>query len=279
MASIGALIGTGAARLALRAAARLISPRAPPAFPVLAMGLHLANPLGLAAGFDRNGALLRALPLCGFGFVEIGTVRLRDTFGRRALAHLASPRSLPVGINFAGASDGFGADALEEYRAAMRLLMPYADYLTANLSARHAGLRQHDAAWRRIGFVAALCRARDALASETGRRVPLAIKVPLGVASPMEFERLRAVGLDAVVGVGADETVIEEVALSLAPVPLVSVGGIRSSADIAARMARGATLVQLHRAFTRGGPLSPRRLLAGLDGTARSPRALMKSAR
>ncbi len=108
--------------------------------------------------------------------------------------------------------------------------------------------------------------------------MPLAVKLPLGAGSPLECERLRAAGLDGVVGVGADRTIIEEVALSLAPVPLISVGGVRSAADIAARLARGAALVQVHRAFTQGGPLSPRRLLAGLDVTARSPPAVSRRA-
>ncbi len=277
MASISALLGTGTARLALRVAARLIRPQAPPDYPVIAMGLRLANPLGLAAGFDRDGALLPALPLCGFGFVEIGTVRLLGASGGPVLDHLARPRPIPVGVNFAGVSDGFGADALAEYQAAMRLLSPHAEYLTANLSSPDAKLRQRDAACRRVDFIAALCRARDALADETGRRVPLAVKIPLGAASPMEAERLRAAGLDAVVGVGADAAMIEAVAVSLAPVPLISVGGVRSAADIAARLARGAVLVQVHGAFTRGGPLSPRRLLAGLEAP-RSPHAVSKRA-
>lgn len=276
MANIGALLATGMARFALRVAAGLIRSQAPPDFPVIAMGLRLANPLGLAAGFDRDGALLSALPLCGFGFVEIGTVRLQGGSASPVLAHLARPRPMPVGVNFAGAGDGFGADALAEYQAAMRLLSPHADYLTANLATPRASTKPHNDPWRRVAFAAALCRARDALAEETGRRAPLTVKIPLGAASVMEVERLRGAGLDGVVGVGADATIIEEVALSLAPVPLISVGGVRHPADIVARLARGAALVQVHRAFTRGGPFSPRRLLTGLDPTPRRSHAVSK---
>ena len=70
--------------MALRRPIRRVAARAPPASashelppvvrPVQTMGLDFANPLGLAAGFDRTGCLLPTLASLGFGHVEVGTI-------------------------------------------------------------------------------------------------------------------------------------------------------------------------------------------------------------
>ncbi len=271
------LPGFAGMRLVLRVTAG-VACVPPPKCRVAAMGLRLTNPLGLAAGFDRDGALLPGLQRCGFGLIEIGTVmtaagsRSPDTVGA-VIAHLARPRGrcgeVPVGVNFASRNDGCGVEALADYHVAMRRLWPFADYLVANLSSPHAPQRSQAEADTRLAFVAALCAARDALADTTGRAVPLAVKLALDPASPRLISRLKATGLDAVIGVTAEPTVVAAAAQALAPVPLISVGGICSAADIALRLACGAALVQVHRAFARGGPRYPRRVLANLEAMRR----------
>lgn len=268
------LLGLAGMRLVLRVTAGFAAAPPPPAFPAAVMGLHLINPLGLAAGFDRDGALLPGLQRCGFGLIEIGTVmtaagsRCPDTVGA-AIARLARRRghcgAVPVGVNFASRNDGCGAEAVADYYAAMQRLWPFADYLVANLSSPHAPQRSQASAETRLAFVAALCAARDTLAHATGRTVPLAVKLALDPASPRLFGRLKATGLDAVIGVSTEPAVVAAAAQALAPIPLISVGGIRGAADIALRLACGAALVQVHRAFARGGPRYPRRVLANLE--------------
>ncbi len=274
MAALDAALRTGIARLTLRLAAALSPPAPPPSHPATAMGISFANPLGLAAGFDRNGSMVAKLSFCGFGFAEVGTVRLgsgRASAMARALRHLARlPRpTLPVGINIASRAGLRDAEALAEYRTLMRALWRHADYLVANLTAPPAASRRDADIGEYAAFITALCRARDDLAAESGRRVPLAIKLRLAPGLPLRaLERLAKLGIDGVVGIGANETIIEAAAQSLAPAALISVGGVRDAADIAARLARGAALVQMHTAFARGGPFFPRRVLAEL-GTMR----------
>jgi len=125
-------------------------------------GLDFPNPLGLAAGFDKDCRLSRVLPALGFGFLELGSVTLRPQPGNprprlfrlpleralinrmglnnagaqaafRGLKALGRP-SVPVGINLGLNADCPQAKAPEECATAMRLLHPCADYFTLNLS-------------------------------------------------------------------------------------------------------------------------------------------------
>jgi dihydroorotate dehydrogenase len=261
MAGITPVLRRAMARLALRVVADVVRPRPPPALPVSTMGLRFVNPLGLAAGFDRDGALLAALEVSGFGFIEIGTVRTVGML-HDVLTNLGRHRGRTlVGINLASDGDEGWADAADGYRALMRGAWNAADFLVANLSGPRGRPRRPESL---ESAVVALCTEHAALAREGGRRTPLVVKFALDPTSLRLLGRLRTSGVDAVIGVSAEVDVVATAARALAPVPLVSVGGIRDSADIAARFAGGAALVQVHTAFVRGGPFYPRRVLADL---------------
>ena len=137
------------------------------------MGLNFENLLGMAAGFDKNGQLIRELHALGFGHVEIGTVTPRAQPGNpkprlfrlpknRALinrmgfnnegADVVADRirtlrnsgvPLPViGINIGKNKDTSAQDAASDYELAATKLAPLADYLVINVSSPNtAGLR------------------------------------------------------------------------------------------------------------------------------------------
>jgi len=137
------------------------------------MGLNFENLLGMAAGFDKNGQLIRELHALGFGHVEIGTVTPRAQPGNpkprlfrlpknRALinrmgfnnegADVVAERirtlrnsgfPLPViGINIGKNKDTSAQDAASDYELAATKLAPLADYLVINVSSPNtAGLR------------------------------------------------------------------------------------------------------------------------------------------
>jgi dihydroorotate dehydrogenase len=132
-------------------------------------GLRFPNPVGLAAGFDKNATAVGAFPALGFGFVEVGTVTPRPQVGNPAprlfrlpadqavinrlgfnndgAAAVAqrlrtSPRSIPVGINLGKNADTPLAQALDDYRAGLEALFDVADYLVVNVSSPNTpGLR------------------------------------------------------------------------------------------------------------------------------------------
>jgi len=171
-----------ALRLGLAGRAAVIDAR----LEVHAMGLRFANPLGLAAGFDKNAVALAPLAKLGFGFVEAGTVTPRPQAGNprprlfrltedRAvinrmgfnndgidvyLNNLANrPRDLPVGGNIGINKEH--ADPERDYPALVRALSRQVDYIVVNISSPNTpGLRdlQGEARLRSIlAAIAAQC--------------------------------------------------------------------------------------------------------------------------
>ncbi|NNF58407.1 MAG: quinone-dependent dihydroorotate dehydrogenase [Rhodothermaceae bacterium] len=128
-------------------------------------GLRFANPVGLAAGFDKNATLIPFWAALGFGFAEVGSVTAQPSKGNpqprafrlpadRALinrmglnndgaeaiasrlASLDRPEAFVLGINVAKTHSPaiLGEAALVDFQASVRLLLPYADYLALNVS-------------------------------------------------------------------------------------------------------------------------------------------------
>ncbi len=239
-------------------AALFAHPAAPPA-PIIAMGLPFPNRLGLAAGFDRSGALLPALAAMGFGHVEVGTVSAQAV-GPVDLAPF--PSGTRIGVNIGSARRGIDAEVIADYAGLFHRVAASADYVVANLSSPLAA-RDGDSE----GVDLLICRvgeARDALAVRTGRRVPLLIKLAGGAAGsslPAAIPAARRHGFDGVILVSACVRRIAEVCDSLGRATLISVGGVATAEDVAARIAAGAALVQVYTAFAREGAASLRRLL------------------
>ena len=138
--------------------------------PVDVFGVRFANPVGLAAGMDKNGVALPAWPALGFGFVEVGTVtahpqpgndrprlfRLRDSeaiinrmgFNNAGAAALAQrletlgPLGVPLGISLGKSKVTPLEEAVDNYLTSFQLLRPYADYIAVNVSSPNTpGLR------------------------------------------------------------------------------------------------------------------------------------------
>ena len=138
---------------------------------VKALGLEFPNPIGLAAGFDKNCRMSRVLPALGFGFLELGSITLRPQrgnsrprvfrltgsegiinrlgfpgVGAAACAHRLSSAGkspIPVGINLGLNADCPPERAPQEYAAVFKALEPYGDYFAINVSSPNtAGLRE-----------------------------------------------------------------------------------------------------------------------------------------
>lgn len=128
-------------------------------------GLLFRNPVGLAAGFDKNADLVPFWSALGFGFAEVGSVTAKPSEGNprprafrlpadraiinrmglnnkgaetvaRSLANLKTPEGFVVGINIAKTHDPsiLGHDALEDFRTSVHHLLAFADYLALNVS-------------------------------------------------------------------------------------------------------------------------------------------------
>ncbi|PLZ03582.1 dihydroorotate dehydrogenase (quinone) [Burkholderia sp. WAC0059] len=292
--------------------AGLFAPRVPDA-PRTVMGLSFRNPVGLAAGLDKDGASIDGLAALGFGFIEVGTVTPRPQPGnaRPRIFRLPQAQALinRMGFNNAGVEQfvknvqgarykgvlglniGKNADtpierAADDYLFCLERVYPFASYVTINISSPNTkNLRQLQGAGELDALLAALKDKQQRLADLHGRLVPLALKI----APDLDGEQIKAIAdtllrhriegviatnttlsRDAVQGLPhADETgglsgrpvfdasnaVIRALRAELGEtVPIIGVGGILSGEDARAKIAAGASLVQLYTGFIYRGP-------------------------
>ena len=173
--------------------------------PVTVMGLQFPNPVGMAAGMDKNGDYIDALGSVGFGFIEIGTVTPRPQagnprprvfrlekanaminrlgFNNKGVDHLVrqvQKRKFKgiLGINIGRNSDTPNETAAEDYLICLEKVYPHADYITINISSPNTrGLRDLQGAERLDGLLGAINSRRKQLAYEYENRVPLVVKV------------------------------------------------------------------------------------------------------
>lgn len=176
-----------------------------PRLPVECMGLAFENPVGLAAGLDKDGDYIDALGSLGFGFIEIGSVLPRPQpgnpkprvfrlpsaeavinrlgFNSKGVDHVVRRLELSrysgvLGVNIGKNRDTPLETAAEDYRHCMERVYPYADYITVNISSPNTeDLRDLQGQAFLDDLLTALRDKRDQLADVHERCVPLAIKV------------------------------------------------------------------------------------------------------
>ncbi len=234
--------------------------RAPANLQVDCLGFKFAHPLGLAAGFDKNGDHLDALGALGFSHVELGTVtprpqpgnpkprmfRIRESaalvnrmgfnnkgaeylVGRLAASGYAGIRGISIGKN----ADTPLEDAAADYVACLRRVYAAADYVAVNVSspntARLRELQGRDGLERIVG---ALAEERVRLEAQHGKRVPLLVKI----APNLDAEQISAL------------------AATLRSLPVQGIIATNTSSDLSSL---GAAWPVAHRGGLSGAPLHP----------------------
>lgn len=224
-------VALGALRLAGPALARV---RRLPSSPVKVFGMTFPNPVGLAAGMDKDGRALRAWPALGFGFVEVGTVtrlpqpgnprprlfRLpasaaivnRMGFNNAGATALAArlarlgPLPVPLGISLGKSKVVPNEAALDDYVASLRALRGHGDYVAINVSSPNTpGLR----ALQDRAFLSDLLAA---LAAETDR--PLLVKVAPDLTDAALGEVLEVATGHRIAGIIATNTTVARAGLA-----------------------------------------------------------------
>jgi len=173
--------------------------------PRTVMGLNFPNPVGLAAGLDKNGEYIDALAALGFGFIEIGTVTPRPQpgnprprifripeahaiinrlgFNNLGIEHLlnnvrnSSYRGI-LGINLGKNFDTPLQHATEDYLLGLRKVYPYASYITINISSPNTkNLRQLQGADVLDQLLARLKLEQAKLSQAHSKFVPVLVKI------------------------------------------------------------------------------------------------------
>lgn len=280
--------------------------------PLRAMGLDFPNPVGVAAGLDKDALHVDALARLGFGFIEVGTVTPRPQPGnpRPRLFRIAQKDALinrfgfnNVGIHafveniertrwkgVLGVNIGRNADtpperAADDYELCLQQVYRVASYVTINVSSPNtAGLRALQEKEALDVLLGRLRAAREVLAKNHGKRVPLVLKVSPDLDREQIAsiaEAVRRHGIEGVIATNtsvtrdgvkglrhAEEagglsgrpirnratTVLKLLKALLPDVTLIGAGGILSGGDAAEKRAAGASLVQLYTGLIYRGP-------------------------
>ena len=169
------------------------------------MGLNFPNPVGLAAGLDKNGAVIDGLAALGFGFLEIGTITPRAQPGNpkprlfrlkeaEAIINRFGFNNLGVdnliqnvetvkyrgilGINIGKNFDTPNESAVDDYLVCMRKVYAHASYITVNISSPNTKhLRQLQEKDALDALLAILKAEQQVLAGKHGKYVPIALKI------------------------------------------------------------------------------------------------------
>ncbi|MEP6511023.1 MAG: quinone-dependent dihydroorotate dehydrogenase [Dokdonella sp.] len=202
----------------------------PQSLPYEVFGLRFDNPVGLAAGLDKNGAYVDALAALGFGFIEVGTTTPRAQPGNPKPRMFRLPEvdavinrlgfnnggvdallrnverakfSGVLGINIGKNKDTPNERAIDDYLFCLERVYARASYVTVNISSPNTpGLRDLQAEETLTRFVGMLRDAQERLGSKHGRRTPMLLKIAPDL-SDRELdsiaEVLRAAKIDGVV--------------------------------------------------------------------------------
>jgi dihydroorotate dehydrogenase len=179
---------------------------AAPRRPVEAFGLSFRNPVGMAAGYDKDGLGWRGLALLGFGHVEVGTVTPKPQPGnpRPRLFRLKEDQALVNRMGFPGLGADFVArqlsaarpldlvlgvnigknkvtpieEAVTDYLTLYDRFAPLADYLAVNVSSPNTeGLRRLQGRQNLDELLGSLAERRRTQAAGPGRKIPLLVKL------------------------------------------------------------------------------------------------------
>jgi dihydroorotate dehydrogenase len=179
---------------------------AAPQRPVQAFGLHFSNPLGLAAGYDKDGLAWRGLACLGFSHIEVGTVtpkpqpgnplpRLFRLPAEQALINCMGfpgrggdfvlhqiskprPKNLVLGVNIGKNKDTPLEKAVDDYLYLMRVFHSLADYLVVNVSSPNTvGLRQLQGRQALDSLLTQLTHERELLRPPGSSSIPILVKL------------------------------------------------------------------------------------------------------
>lgn len=281
--------------------------------PIEVMGLRFPNLIGLAAGLDKNGEYIDALASLGFGFIEVGTVtprpqpgnlkprlfRLREQeaiinrmgFNNKGVDYLVECLKKTkfkgiLGINIGKNKDTLIENAVEDYLYAMHRVLPFASYITINISSPNTeNLRQLQHGELLKNLLHTLKAEQELFFKTNNKYVPIVVKISPDLTLD-ELTQMCSIFLaekiDGVIatnttlsrdGVESSPFAIETGGLSGKPVkvrsteiikqlhallkekiPIIGCGGISSMEDAKEKIAAGAKLVQVYTGLIYQGP-------------------------
>ncbi len=231
--------------------------------PVQLFGITFSNPVGLAAGYDKDGIAWRGLACLGFSHVEIGTVTplpqsgnpkprlFRIPEGQAVINQMGfpsqgaqivaqhlrrtRPKGLVLGVNLGKNKDTPNEEAARDYLALLEIFSPLADYLVVNVSSPNTlGLRQLQARQSLHELLSQLVAKRNSLATRQ-KYTPLLVKLAPDLSDSELDDALDVLTANQIDGVIATNTTVQRVGMfprGLANHPLIDQSGGLSGAPL-----------------------------------------------
>jgi len=212
-----------------------------PQRPTECFGITFPNPIGLAAGLDKNGECIDAFAAMGFGFVEIGTVTPRPQPGNPKPRMFRLPEHGAIinrmgfnsggvdflvknvkksnykgilGINIGKNKDTPEQNALDDYIACMEKVYPLATYITINISSPNTpGLRDLQYGDALLSLLNGLKAEQTKLTDTHGKYVPLLVKIAPDINNDNVIEISDALRVTQMDGVIATNTTLSREAI------------------------------------------------------------------
>jgi dihydroorotate dehydrogenase len=210
---------------------------------VKAFGLTFSNPVGLAAGYDKEGEAVKGLASLGFGHIEVGTVTPRPqpgnpeprvfripaeqavinrmgfpSRGARAVAGRLvrlKKRGCILGINLGKNKSTSLEDACQDYQSLVQTFAPLADYLAVNVSSPNTpGLRQLQSRQALQALLDGIARQRQQSAAALGHPIPVLVKLAPDLSWPEIDDALDAIQSSGMDGVIATNTTVGRAGLA-----------------------------------------------------------------
>ncbi len=264
-----------------------------PLNPVDVMGLHFPNPIGLAAGFDRNGNLLCCSEPLGFGFIEIGTINvdsqkeadnkiinIKKNLGKDSRQYKDRSRQQQWGVNLGSLRNTVDEQTISDYTKGMQLFWKDADYFVINLSRPGSPARRLNPDMKDLDeLLQNIKQQHRKLTTNKVKQVPVVIKIAVDYINNEQITNVLLLAKDR----GFDGAIIafegwlninevcERVRAFTATIDsflFIVVGGIRSATDAKQILKAGASLVQIYTGLVQEGPLRTRKMIINLNRLA-----------
>ena len=206
------------------------------------MGLDFINPIGLAAGFDKNAEVMHSMFSFGFGFLEVGTItpqpqsgnskprvfRLSEDkaiinslgFNNKGIDYGISRikefnRNIPIGVNIGKNASTDVKDAFRDYEYCLRKAYSVADYVTLNISSPNTeNLRDLQKGEKISSFLHSIKTLHDNLKKVYKKHTPLVVKIAPDVTDEIIFDLSNLVNEYDIDGVICTNTTIDKSHLS-----------------------------------------------------------------
>ncbi len=253
------------------------------------MNLHFPNPVGLAAGFDRDGRMISSLNAAGFGFMEIGTINVNsevqsDDELENIVHNLDQSKNQSthrplIGISLGSMRNCIDTHTISDYLQGMEIFWNYSDYIVINLSRPGSSMRSEtdNKAEIRV-LLEKVKQGHTALCNKQRNHVPVIIKVAIDYEYrknlPETLIIAKELGFDGLLlafenwpSSGDVVATVREISASTSRLPLIVVGGIKSADDVLQILDAGATLVQCYTLLVEQGPVGMKKMILSLTSS------------